>query len=39
MLVPHGKEAKMQTRIRAMLYSLATLATLMIAGGARWKPK
>jgi hypothetical protein len=29
----------MQTKIRAMLYSIATLATLLIAAGARWKPK
>jgi hypothetical protein len=29
----------MQTKIRAMLYSMATLATLLIAAGARWKPK
>jgi hypothetical protein len=29
----------MQTKIRAMFYSMATLATLLIAAGARWKPK
>jgi hypothetical protein len=29
----------MQTKIRAMLYSIATLATLLISAGARWKPK
>jgi hypothetical protein len=29
----------MQTKIRAMLYSMASLATLLIAAGARWKPK
>jgi hypothetical protein len=29
----------MQSKIRAMLYSMASLATLLIAAGARWKPK
>ena len=28
----------MQTKIHALVYSLATLATMLIAAGARWKP-
>jgi hypothetical protein len=30
---------EMQRKIRAMLYSMATLATLLLSAGARWKPK
>jgi hypothetical protein len=29
----------MKIKIRAMVYSMATLATLLLAAGARWKPK
>jgi hypothetical protein len=28
----------MKTKIRATLYGMATLATLLMAAGARWKP-
>jgi hypothetical protein len=29
----------MMTKIGAMLYTMASLATLLIGAGARWKPK
>jgi hypothetical protein len=36
MRVPYGKEVKMQTKIYASIYFMVTVATLLIAAGARW---